>query len=479
MSSAGRETIDLAARAGLELDPWQKYVLEDALGERPDGRWAATQVGLIVARQNGKGAILEARQLAGLFLFGESVLIHSAHEFKTSKQHFRRILRLIESTPEFDARVARVHKSHGEEGIELKSGARLLFATRTSGGGRGFSGAVLFLDEAYNLTDDGMAALAPTLATEPNYQIWYTTSAPDKDLAPCEVISRARTRALSESPGRLAWFEWSAQLCTDSCGSDCAEHDDPDAPETVRRTNPGLGVRLNHELVEDERAGTISRRAYIRERLSVGRYVVDSTGWEVADSESWEACRLPVGAAPPRHPVAFGLDINPERTMGAISVAGVRPDGTWHMEVVNHLPGTTWMVDRMAELKRKWKPCAVVVGNFGPAGSLIPELDEAGIRVIKASTGERAAAAGLTHDAIVRPPDAPRTWRPRLRHIGQPALTSAMAAATKITLGKDGAFVWGRNSTSADISPLVAGSAALWGLKKFGNRTKKPAAAWA
>jgi hypothetical protein len=54
-------------------------------------------------RQNGKDAILEARELAGLFLLGERLLIHSAHQFDTSLEHFRRLLFLIENTDDFDA----------------------------------------------------------------------------------------------------------------------------------------------------------------------------------------------------------------------------------------------------------------------------------------------------------------------------------------------------------------------------------------
>lgn len=82
VTSAGHEAVDLAASAGLILDPWQAFVLEHALGERGDGQWAAFEVGLVVPRQNGKGSVLEARELAGLFLFGEELILHSAHEFQ-------------------------------------------------------------------------------------------------------------------------------------------------------------------------------------------------------------------------------------------------------------------------------------------------------------------------------------------------------------------------------------------------------------
>src|SRR5665213_714851 len=80
VSTTGQEAIDLAALAGLVLDPWQQWVLMRALGERADGKWSAKRVGLVVGRQNGKNSVLEARELAGLFLLGERLIIHSAHE---------------------------------------------------------------------------------------------------------------------------------------------------------------------------------------------------------------------------------------------------------------------------------------------------------------------------------------------------------------------------------------------------------------
>lgn len=85
-SSPGKEAIELCAMAGLHLYPWQKLALGDSLGEikTPQGRkWAAFEVGLIVPRQNGKGSVLEARELFGLFLEPrEKLILHSAHEFK-------------------------------------------------------------------------------------------------------------------------------------------------------------------------------------------------------------------------------------------------------------------------------------------------------------------------------------------------------------------------------------------------------------
>lgn len=50
-----------------------------------------------------------------------------------------------------------------------------------------------------------------------------------------------------------------------------------------------------------------------------------------------------------------------------------------------------------------------------------------------------------------------------LRHLDDPALNTALAAARKRALGAGGAWAWHRKD-STDITPLVAVTLALWGL---------------
>lgn len=91
----------MARRAGLHLDDWQQHALMGALRTQPNGKWAALEVGVDVARQNGKGGILEARELAGIFAFEERLIIHSAHLVDTSLEAMERLLWLMEDIPEF------------------------------------------------------------------------------------------------------------------------------------------------------------------------------------------------------------------------------------------------------------------------------------------------------------------------------------------------------------------------------------------
>lgn len=276
LSLAGAEAVELAAGVGIVLDPWQAHVLDRSLGERGDGKWSAFEIGLICSRQNGKGTILEARELAGLFLFGEELLLHSAHEFKTASDAFRRIAATVQDNRQFSRHVKRIRTANGSEMIELKSGQRLRFVARSAGSGRGFSADVVILDEAYELGDKEMEALLPTLSARPNPQVWYASTAGN----PASTqLGRIRERGLRGGDPSLAFFEWSAE-----------EDDDPAARETWAKANPGLGIRITEEYVRREQA-SLSVDGFARERLSIGDYPIEGADdWSTIGRDAWEAC---------------------------------------------------------------------------------------------------------------------------------------------------------------------------------------------
>jgi phage terminase large subunit-like protein len=274
--SQGEDAVELAAHAGLVLDDWQRYVLRQALAVR-GARWAAFEVCLILARQNGKGSCLEALSLAALFLFDDvELILHSAHKFDTAADAFRRVLGLIEANPDFSREVAKVIRSHGSESIELRNGKRLRFIARSSGAGRGFAADLVILDEAFNISDDSMASMLPTLSTRPNPQVWYTSTAGDQGSV---QLGRVRDRGVAGGDGSLAFFEWSVDPL----------NYDPADTRCWAQANPGLGIRITGDYVELERAA-LNAEAFARERLSVGDYPVDGGAWDVVRAEAWAAC---------------------------------------------------------------------------------------------------------------------------------------------------------------------------------------------
>lgn len=430
-SSAGDEAIELARSAGLILDPWQQDVLRGALSERSDGRWAAFECGIVVARQNGKGALLEARELAGLFLFGEELILHSAHEFKTALEAFRRVLHLVETTPDLYAKVRNVRTSHGEECIELKTGARLRFVARSKSSARGFSGDCLILDEAYLLPSAAMAALLPTLSARPNPQVWYTTSAPQTIDESSEQVRRLRARAQSSDPGRLYWAEWSNE-----------SNVNPADPETWARANPGLGIRIDPEFVEAEQQ-TQPAKVFAVERLGV--WLTESESSKIP-IERWDELGDDDAACDIDDQLVFGIDMPPDRSCVTFAVS----DGTT-VELAEQVPterAASWMIERW----ERWQPVAVVLDAMGPASSMIPELVNAGVRVEVTRTRDFVAACARFYDAVIAG---------TIKHRRQPLLTLAVGAAHTRPVAD--AWAWTRKSIQADISPLVAASVALWG----------------
>ena len=429
---SGDDAIALAHSAGLDLDPWQQHVVRGAFAEKADRTWSAKEVGLIVPRQNGKGSILEAVELAYLFLFGARLVVHSAHEFKTAKVAFRRVRDLVNGTPFLAQQVQQWRQSNDDVSLELKNGSFLRFAARSTGSMRGFTADAVILDESYNLSLDALAAMLPTTITNPNAQFWYTSSA---GMETSEVLATIRERGRTGDQ-RLAYFEWSAP--------DDADVDDVDA---WAQANPGLGIRIDPDAIATMR-GALDEAGFAREHLGIW---YDPRTESVIDPREWAA--LADSSSAPVDPVAFAVDVAPDRRTASIAVAGRRADGLLHVEVPDNRSGTGWVVERLAGMAQRAKPSAVVLDVAGPAGSLLPELERAGVTVTTTSAREMSQACGAFYDAVAEK---------RLRHLDGIALNTALGAARKRPLGD--AWAWHRKDTAADITPLVASTLALFGV---------------
>lgn len=429
---------DLAAAYGLVLDPWQENFMRAALGERADGRWAATRVGASVPRQSGKGALLEARELAGLLLFGEQLVIHSAHLVPTALEGFHRIKHYFENFDDLGKRVRRIREGNGDQSVEMMNGARLLFKARSRGSGRGFSADLLVLDEAQILAERDWAAMLPTMSARPNPQAWLagTPPGPTDD---GEAFTRMRQAAKEGADGRLCWLEWSAE----GAAVDVRDR------KLWAQANPGLGRRITSDAIADE-LHSMDAATFARERLGMW---ASQTHLAVIPVEAWAACATP--EPPARGTVSYAVDMAPDRSRIAVAACLIPEDGRPHVEVFRHEStgsGTAWVVDLMAA---RWPDAAaVVIDGHSPAASLVPELLARKVKVTVTGAGDMARACGLLFDAV----------RDGLvTHYDQEALNVALAGAKKRTIGTGGAWGWDRKAPDADITPLVAATLALFG----------------
>jgi hypothetical protein len=462
-TSAGEEAIELAAEEfGLFLDPWQQLVLLETLKERPDGKWAAFEVGLMVSRQNGKGSCLTAVELAGIFLFGEELILHTAHELKTSKEAMRRLEFYLKKS---GVKYKTTH-SHGEERIEIiggpQAGARVMFQTRTKVAGLGLSIDRVIFDEAMIIPSEAVQVLMPTLSARSNAtpggpQIWYTGSAVDQRMhANCEVFAGIRNRGLSGTDPRLCYIEWS-----------CPEDVDPKAPKMWAQANPGLGYRVTTEIIEDEYRsfdGMGDIRAFGVQRLGIGDWPLLGDARSAIPVEKWRTmANTPRLVGRP----AVALTRAPEGGPWTIAAAQRTDDGRVHLEIGYSGTDTADLViSRLVDVTTAWDPVAVIVAS-GASAEVLPELEIAGIEAIVPTRGDEAVACGgLLNDAQAD------TAPPLLSHGNQKGLNHAATRAIKHEL-PSGGFIW-EVIEGSSWSQLTGATLARWGLLKFGGKNAEP-----
>jgi phage terminase large subunit-like protein len=435
--SASEDAAKLISLAGITLDPWQRLVLDFAMGYDDDEAWVAKTVDVLASRQNGKNVLAETRELYGAVILGERVT-HTAHLFPTAKKSFKRIKSMVAAHPDLERQLVRKLESPSSGySFEFTSGGVIEFIARSTTSGRGFTGDLLILDEAQDLNDDALGALLPTLSAtsiEGDPQVWYLGSAPGVGSS---VWQRRRHAGRAGGSDTNAYFEFSAHPD--------ANLDDHDA---WAQANPGLGVRISEAFIQETERVSMSDEMFARERLSISPDLADEYG----ALPGWDrVCDLNITA----EAEFFAFDVNPERSAAAIVVAGAGPV----IGVVDYRQGTGWLVDRLVEL-REQKPCRVVVDKAGPAGAFIHELRARNVRLTEIDSTDLCRACGAFYDAVTRGAVKVRS---------NPALDAGVAAAVTQPVGD--AWRWGRKTSKGDISLLVAATLAHWAMV-----TKRPRA---
>ena len=111
---------------------------------------------------------------------------------------------------------------------------------------------------------------------------------------------------------------------------------------------------------------------------------------------------------------------------------------------------TAGIVAELARLNMRHRPRAVVCDGYGPASSLIPKLEDAGVQVTTYTAGEYTRACGRFVD-LVR--------EKQLRHVGSLELAHAVRNSRTRPLGDS--WAWSRKNREGNISPLVSATLAV------------------
>lgn len=432
--TSGPDAVAIYETTGNRLDLWQRESLDDHCAENADGSWVTIESAEEVSRQNGKGEIINALALLHLFVLGTRTIIYSAHEFKTAKESYTKLAALIKNTPELDAQREHYYNSNENTSIVLKSGQQIRFLTRSKDGGRGFTGDVIIFDEAFNITQSAMAAILPTLSSKPNPHIYFFSSA-GKASSESDVLRELKARGEKGDP-TLVWRSFSADPSADT-----------DSVEALAQANPAYNVRITDRFVQVERKN-MTDAEFRRERLGIWEEVTGAG--TVISAAAWGDCLanfgLPDGLKP-----SIGMAVSPDREWASVCFAWAGLDGT-HVDVGAHRAGVDWVVPYLADVTSR-RGGVVCVDQGGPAATLLPGLAGANVQFrLTDTTAYKTACAGMV-DAVKYG---------RLRHRGQPELTTAAVGVKEHKVGDS--WVFARRDSGVVVAPLEAATLAVWGL---------------
>jgi len=409
--------------------------------EPATGLPAYRQVGVTVPRRSGKTTLLLAVTVDRCLGWGRRQrCLYTAQDRINSRAKWEEQTHLLADSP-LRSRF-RAWRQTGLERTEWRdTGSQAGITASGESSGHGFDLDLGMIDETWAQKDYRLLqSFRPAMMSRPAAQLWWTsTMGTDESVLMNDLVDDGRARVDAGATQGVAYFEWSA-----------ADDDDPDDPATWWRCMPALGHTVTEDVIRadhDALDAAEFARAYLNRRATAGRPVIPAA--------LWQACREPksqVAGLP-----CFALDVTTDRSAAAIGVAGWRRDRRRHVEVVEHRPGTEWVVARLRSLYDRWAPLPVIIDPASPAGSLGIDLAASGVATESIGTREYGQACGLFYDAVAAG---------EIAHLDQPALNVAVNSARRRVLAD--AWAWTRR-TGGDISPLVAVTLAHWGLMKAGR----------
>ncbi|AQY55611.1 terminase large subunit [Gordonia phage Huffy] len=479
-TSLGFECIEFASDVlGIDLFPWQQWLLIHALELNDDGTFRFRKVVVLVARQQGKTTLFKVWALWRLYADDAEAVLGTAQDLSTAEKTMSQTLALADSVPDLHAGIAKRSDTNGSKFFRLANdpangyaGGEYIVKAATGGGGRGSSIELVFMDELREHKNHlSYSAVTKTTNAIPRAQVVMMSNAGDDTsvvLNQLQSAAQAKIAAGQTEDTQTALFEWSAPegcnvwdrrgwaQANPSCGhgtiseqiiaGDC-EAD----PEPVFRTE-----------VLCQRVQQLEQSVFTNEEG------VDT--WAKGAVELDDAGEF-VTVLPDRE-LDVGIEVSHNRSHASIVVAQRVDGGRVAVEVVARRVGTDWVVPWLTNAKRVGMFRRVAVQAKGsPASSLLDELHrvnaekieddrEAGrvvepyFEVVEWGGGDLAKAHGQFFDMVTNEPGA------KFVHMNQPILNQAAATAKTKLLGSS--FVFDLAKSPEDVAPLIAAVAAVW-----------------
>jgi hypothetical protein len=252
---------------GVELYPWQVRCLHGITALDENDNFLRRVSYLSVARQNGKSLLGAA--CIGWFLTieaprrgGSQVAISVAHKLDLAVSMFKYLAPILQE--KFGAKVS---WSYGRNELELH-GHRWIVRAATPQAGHGYSAAFLYIDEAWDISEDSLdTGLLPTQRAVKNPICIISSTAGTQN---SHALLRWRGQGLRQidagEVGPMYFAEWSPPATLD-----------PMTPEAWKMANPSLGRGgLTIDVLHAE-AKAPNRSSFLRSSVNI--WIASSTSW--------------------------------------------------------------------------------------------------------------------------------------------------------------------------------------------------------
>ncbi len=446
--SYGWRVRKVARAIGTPLIPWQNDVIDVASEVDERGRYRYHTIIVTVPRQSGKTTLVLANGVERCMFLPSAKCWHTAQTGQDAREKFIEMADPFAKSA-FGKVAATLRRGAGATRLTFANGSTFRPHPPTEESLHGQQSDLCDIDEGWAFDDvQGGAliqAITPTQATRPGAQTVLTSTMGTADStwfhAQCD-----KGRILSSSgSGGIAYFEWSI--------GDDVDASDLDA---VAAAHPAYGHLIDMEALERawetmaETPGAFAR-AYGNRRTESRERVIPVAAWLRAQLD----VPIPADAVP-----VFAAATSWNRDETAIVAAAILPDGRPIVEPILVRPGTSWAVDAIEAASDAADRSPVVVDPVGPSGPLADALELRGVNVIRAKTADVTSGAADLYDRVCPVDDEGNPAPPRIAFRPNEHLNAAVDRAAKRMVG-DGAWAWGRRTSSGSIATLEAATLAV------------------
>jgi hypothetical protein len=436
----------MADALGWPLMPWSRYVVDVANEVDSDGLFVYSTVIITVPRQSSKTTV------AGVNAEHRAIYKPRRRVWYTAQtREIARDWLLNEHAPGLQQSplkpYAKLRRAQGSEGITYPHGSMFRIFAPLPAALHSKQSDLVIVDEcwAHELERGRQLdqAIVPTQATRPGAQVWKLSTAGDENsLWLWELVQRGRAAVTEGRREGIAYFEWA-----------CPDELDPCSPNSWALFHPAYGISIGVAQMKaalDELGPAGFARAY-------GNRWPDGMGVAAAPKippGRWAAAQVaPVSAVPAGARVSLGFDCSRDRSTGCVSVAWRDLQGL-RCEIIDSRPGTGWMAERLSDLAARRTPVAVAYPADSPALDVADTLATAGLPMLPIRGNDWPAACSGWLAAITEQ---------KIRVGAHPALARAAEVAPGRDVG-DGRWAWYRRGALVSIAPVIAATAACWGL---------------